>query len=363
MINRLLSGKPNAKNRKALMSWPIAFLCAIFLCVATKPADSAEELDQNYLTNSLVVRQAFQEATSQASRSTVSIFSNGQKVSLGTVISSDGFVLTKASELKGKVQCQLSDERKLPANIVGVHMENDLALLKIRVTGLTAIKFSNNSDPHVGSWLASVGTTKFPMAVGIISVNRRKIPAERGALGIALIETKQGPKVTVVVPDGAADQAGIRQGDVIQKIDNHLTSDHPKLSLALKQYSPGDRLVIHLKRGAVEIQLAATLGTFHSTQNTSQRKRSSVVVSSRRAGFPMAIQHDSQVSARRCGGPVVDLQGNVVGINIARADRTATYLIPADQILPLLNELKSGRLAQKQVGTNGSSPISRDEMD
>jgi len=31
----------------------------------------------------------------------------------------------------------------------------------------------------------------------------------------------------------------------------------------------------------------------------------------------------------QCGGPLVDVHGRVIGINIARAERIATYALPA----------------------------------
>ncbi len=42
-----------------------------------------------------------------------------------------------------------------------------------------------------------------------------------------------------------------------------------------------------------------------------------------------------------CGGPVVDLSGNVVGINIARADRVATYAVPAEAVKAFVQKLES----------------------
>ena len=41
----------------------------------------------------------------------------------------------------------------------------------------------------------------------------------------------------------------------------------------------------------------------------------------------------------------MDLDGKVVGINIARAGRVASYALPGEVVWPLLDELKSGKLA------------------
>ena len=51
-------------------------------------------------------------------------------------------------------------------------------------------------------------------------------------------------------------------------------------------------------------------------------------LSVRRFGFPLAFQHDTVLRPSDCGGPVVDLDGRVVGFNIARAGRTESYALP-----------------------------------
>jgi branched-chain amino acid transport system ATP-binding protein len=48
--------------------------------------------------------------------------------------------VTKWSELEGnKLVCQLKDGRSLPAQIVGVDRDTDLAMLRVRATGLAPI--------------------------------------------------------------------------------------------------------------------------------------------------------------------------------------------------------------------------------
>ena len=59
---------------------------------------------------------------------TVRVFCDGQKVALGTVVSKRGEVLTKASELKGKLERRLADGSSLPARAAGVSEPQDLAL-------------------------------------------------------------------------------------------------------------------------------------------------------------------------------------------------------------------------------------------
>ena len=62
-------------------------------------------------------------------------------------------------------------------------------------------------------------------------------------------------------------------------------------------------------------------------------------LSQRRTGFPSALQHDTVLRPEQCGGPLFDLNGKAVGINIARAGRAASYAIPADELEALLRHL------------------------
>jgi S1-C subfamily serine protease len=68
-------------------------------------------------------------------------------------------------------------------------------------------------------------------------------------------------------------------------------------------------------------------------------------LSGRRSGFPAVLQTDMVLSPKDCGGPVVDLDGNVLGISIARAGRVETWVLPGENIRPLLADLKAGKFA------------------
>ena len=62
-------------------------------------------------------------------------------------------------------------------------------------------------------------------------------------------------------------------------------------------------------------------------------------VSLRQTGFPAVLIHDTIVGRRQCGGPVVDLEGRVVGVNIARFHRCSTFAIPQQEIRRLVHKL------------------------
>lgn len=62
-------------------------------------------------------------------------------------------------------------------------------------------------------------------------------------------------------------------------------------------------------------------------------------VSRRRNGFPACLQHDADLEPEDCGGPLIDIDGTLIGINIARGSHSAALAIPAETVRQLVHEL------------------------
>jgi hypothetical protein len=58
------------------------------------------------------VLASFREVVAQPAKSTVQIYCDGFRSALGTVVREDGYVATKSSELKGKIECLLHGRRQ-----------------------------------------------------------------------------------------------------------------------------------------------------------------------------------------------------------------------------------------------------------
>jgi S1-C subfamily serine protease len=63
------------------------------------------------------------------------------------------------------------------------------------------------------------------------------------------------------------------------------------------------------------------------------------------AEFPNAMTNDLGLDADQCGGPVVNIDGKMVGMNVARSGRTSTFMINNKVIKDLLSSLNTGKLA------------------
>ncbi|MGE3809263.1 MAG: trypsin-like peptidase domain-containing protein [Gemmataceae bacterium] len=320
---------------------------------------------EEFLKSSPKVTGLFKDVINKASHSTVRIRAEGKDIALGTIVGPEGWILTKASELDGVLVCRLKDGREHEARIVGVHETFDLALLKIEARGLVAVKWQESQVAPVGHWVASAGIVAEPVAIGVVSVaardmsTRRTAPAPTsGFLGVSMEPDGGGVKISQVVPGSAAAKAGLKVDDLILSCAKKEVDKPESLVDMIGKLKPGDKIELRIKRGEKEIDVTATLGRRPANRSDFQNRLGSEL-SDRRNGFPRVLQHDSVIKPSDCGGPLVDIEGRVIGINIARAGRTESYAIPSETVLPLMYDLMSGKLAPKdqpRINTDNLAP-------
>jgi serine protease Do len=301
---------------------------------------------------------AFRKSVAKPAESTVRVQCNGKDTALGIVVSADGFILTKHSDLDGKITVKLRDGESLEAKLVGVHETHDLAMLKIEATGLTPATWKESKFAPVGHWVATPGMGADPVAVGVVSVAARELPKTKvqkplpkggGFLGIGLEDTETGAVIGEVQPKSAASRAGLKVKDIILAVGGQETPDAEALIRAIASHKPRDTIVLKVKRGDEELELKATLGQRPKgglSRGDFQNALGSEL-SKRRTGFTSILQHDTILKPSDCGGPLVDLEGNVIGVNIARGGRTESWAIPAETVRPLLRDLMAGKLAPR----------------
>lgn len=330
--------------------WLLAVACSLGLGSAAAAQSKTDA--KNILKSSPKVLAAFQEVVAKPSTSTVRIVCDGKDAALGTVVGADGWIVTKYSELKGSVLCKLKDGRELAARVVGVHDKCDLAMLKVEASDLKPVEFIDSKTVPVGFWVASPGTGLDPVAIGVVSVATRHIAGRDGApspsptsgyLGVSLDLDFAGVKVNQVMPDTGAQKAGVKVNDLIVAVDGEAVPNADAFMGLLQRRKPDEVVALKVKRGDQELELKATLGKRPAGGRGDMQNSLGSQLSNRRTGFPTILQHDSVIKPADCGGPLVDLDGKVLGINIARAGRTETYAVPGELVQSLLADLKSGK--------------------
>jgi serine protease Do len=319
-----------------------------------QPAKGNESVE---LRNSPKFLAAFKDVVTKATKSTFRVQCDGKDTALGIAVSADGYILTKASDLSGKISVKFKDGVSTEATIVGLHEAHDLALLKIHAQGMTPVEWADSSVAPVGNFVASAGTGDLPVAVGVVSVASRKMPTGKdlpkmpdpksGFLGVQLADSTKGAKIADIVPDTAASKAKIKANDIITQVNETVIKDGPALVEMLAKFKPNDTVTLKILRGDEEIELKVTLGKRPMDRADIQNNMGSKL-SNRRNGFPVVVQHDSVVLPEDCGGPLVDLEGRVIAVNIARAGRVETFAIPSEVLRPVLADMIAGKLPPKK---------------
>jgi serine protease Do len=332
-------------------------MTARFLAVALALATSATPALAQISTNAKLLAP-FQAVVAQANESTVRIRADEKDIALGTIVFADGFILTKASEVRGgTISVRFSDGTEYEAKVHATHVPTDLALLKVDVKGLKPVTFSEAKKAPIGNWLASAGPQSGALAVGIVSHGVRELTFpdnrienfNRGYLGIYPEDEKDeegkviGARIATIEPKGGAAKAGLKEKDVITELNGTPTPGQETLRAYLENLRPGDSVKMKVLREGKEIEFKATLtGQLKPSRGDIQNAMGGEL-SGRRTGFGSVLQTDMVLAPKDCGGPVVDLDGKVLGVNIARAGRVETWILPGEVIKPLLTDLKAGK--------------------
>lgn len=303
------------------------------------------------------VKEAFREVSSRQKLSTVQVLTDGKVAALGAVVDARGFVLTKASELEDakEVVCLLSDHRRFPASTVGVSEGHDLAMLKIAADKLTPVQWVEDAQLAVGAWLVTPGLQDLPLSIGVVSAEPRRIGDP--AMGVMLGPTPDGggPTVSGILPSSGAEDAGLKMGDVILELDGVEVQNRDDLIDRIGQHLPLDKVKVKVLRRDKELELEVQLREKQRMLGPGRNRRIRFQqqlggdLSDRRSSFPLAIQHDTVLKPTECGGPLCNLDGKVVGLNIARAGRVSSFALPAAEVRQLLPDLMSGALASPEA--------------
>lgn len=316
--------------------------------IRSRVADSRERQSTEML-------ESLGPVTRRSNGGTVKVTNGKVQVALGTVVTNEGHVLTKLSELEGcdTLYCKASDGQRYPATLIGKNKANDLALLKIREGVLPPVIWANNT-PDIGSFLITTGADASPLAIGIFSNPARSIIGENQAfLGVKPVDDSGGVRVIEVTAGSSAAEAGLLVGDMLTALNGRAMSDVQALVNEIRRNAPGDKLIVDLMRNGQPMQVIATLAGRNVGGPTADRFKQmetfGAIPSKRRDEFPMVFQHDTPLVPEQCGGPITNLDGEVVGINIARGGRVATYAIPADHVQQLLGDMLRPNVASRDV--------------
>lgn len=266
----------------------------------------------------------------------------------GIILTSNGRLLVKASTLAKIQKPRVIIDQTLYDDIqlLAVDLEWDVALIQIKASHLTLLADAITSDVDSATWVVTNGATsklKRRALAGCISAKPRDIPFKHPmTTGWGLYWKDQKCFVYVKKNAAHASVRSLQHGDIIvsanqktfglpfddlkeiqswmidkQSIDIEVSSGQQFKKITLKLPNLADEPVV---------SSCETMTPAHS-------------ISERITGYPRVIQHDVISSNRFSGGPLLDLNGNCLGMNIARCNRAESYAIPIEELKMLCSEM------------------------
>jgi serine protease Do len=314
---------------------------ALLTCLAAAPPTLAAAGEGSGYGRSDAMLDVVSELNAAVADSIVQVRVGGRIEALGVIVGADGWVVTKSSELDGTVRVRLPGGEEVSGKVVVTDEAHDLALIQVDADGLTPVQWSSAAT-RSGQWLVTAGPGSRPHAVGIVSVEARQIPGARLLLGVQLASRDDEVRIQRVLPEFGAAEAGLQAEDVIVRVDDEPTSTLEDVMAALDAFAPGQVVRVHVLRGDRPMPFDVRLRPApRNPMDRNQRmNRMSGQMSQRADDFPMALQHDTVLEPDEVGGPVLDIDGNVVGLNIARAGRIASYALPAQTVRQVVDQLR-----------------------
>ncbi len=293
------------------------------------------------------------------------VYVHDHAVALATVVDDAGHVLTKRSELPADGQgilVTMPDGVMAPATIVAARPEEDLALLATHEPGHAAVDFASAalsqraaSDGKLldeGMFLVSPGADGMAMSIGAVALRERtttRRDVTSAFLGVGVREAEKpelegagvssGVLVRTLTRGSPAEAAGVQEGDLLVSVDDVPIPTQQVLGDVVRRHAIGEAMVLELVRDGERVRLTAR-GAVRPRESGPPASTPDAPSSRRSSGFGSVIQHDSVLASSEIGGPVVDLGGRVVGLNIARVDRTRTYALSADRVARALDVMR-----------------------
>jgi S1-C subfamily serine protease len=284
------------------------------------------------------LRNRFAAPSKAVAQSVVELLVDSKPVSIGTIVDADGWILTKASVLDGKVSCRLPDQSVIVAEKRAESQEHDLALLKINVGGLSAAEFSDKEPPSVAQVLCAVGPRQI-LKPGIVSIETRAIPPEPRWKGDATEDAQDGAMISRS-DHGWQNKTNLSTigtklqiDDIIVSINGHSTPNVEMLTQVLETnlsgYCTGDLVSVLIRRKGSPMNVLTPLPRATVVNYWMMDEHDTP----RRSGFAAVFDTDIELLQREVGCPVIDVEGRIRGIAIASRGRNETQRSPTS-VLP-----------------------------
>ncbi|MGC6427261.1 MAG: S1C family serine protease [Akkermansiaceae bacterium] len=360
---RTLSLKPELPPARQHFPPPVAGLIPMMVGnTAASSPPSIRDLEQEF-------HASLAELNEELRNSVAQIYQGDELLIHATSVSGQQLI-TKASEIEDlkNLEIRLGNQTS-PVRVVGVDKTRDIALISCDLEGLQPVGLRLN-EAKVGALTLTAG--KRTLTPGVITQPARVAPAigyehnvdpdqPSGYVGISLSPDQDKPTIASVELDSPADIAGLLEGDVITSFNKKKIETPDALTKQLSSFAPGQKVTFKVRREEEEITIPLILDSRPAKSANKRDRRAEMrdrslsgltanggPISKRRSDFPLALYHDTRITAKEMGTPLLDVDGDLLGLNIARALRQRTLAIPVSEIRDFFRE----QLIEKQKRTD-----------
>lgn len=271
-------------------------------------------------------------------RLVVSIMSTADSANtpaLGTIINVNGkavYIVSKSSIVGNDPKITMLGNKVIEAKVIARDRQTDLVLLRPSANINGGITIAKDNQPTVD--LGCMLITPFTNKEGLVSITSGlDVTLSRfwslGYLGAAVGYNAVPPAFTFVQPNSPAAKSGLLVDDEVISVNNVAMKKIEDFGAVMQQYWPGDTINFKISRNGKQEDKTAVLGAKRQTPGKHPAELFKGGKSLRRDGFENLITHDAALLPAQCGGPIFNLDGKFIGVNIARFSRTISLVLPA----------------------------------
>jgi S1-C subfamily serine protease len=235
---------------------------------APAPATPASTVGNGQTTSTTVQSGDVTAVVSAASKSVVTITADGistnqfspfgqptRGVGSGIILTSDGYILTNRHVVEGSqsLSVELYDGHTYDAQIVDIAQDNDLALIKVDATGLSAAKIGDSSKAQVGETTLAIGS---PLGTYTETVTRGILSGIGRTITVQDEQTGRPTTLTGLLQTDAAINPGNSGGPLLDASGNVIG-----VNTAVAATAQGLGFAIPINDAASLIQRATSGGT------------------------------------------------------------------------------------------------------
>ena len=169
--------------------------------INSRPAENAEKTEDGLLTDTAIAKKVKPSVVG-----IVVYVNSGRQYQMygqgsGIIMSTDGYIISNAhvfmteeGTLVNSIQVYLDNEESYGAELIGIDVRSDLAVIKIKANNLTKAEFGDSSTVEVGERVLAIGNPNGmelagSVTGGIVSAVNRNIKSSSSGFSMTCIQT------------------------------------------------------------------------------------------------------------------------------------------------------------------------------